>query len=426
MQLGRKKIMRTIRALTAVVVFAYLSAAAPANADPASEWNAITMMYVFGDPSAGLPAGRGGPPGLLDVALVHVAVHDAVQAIEGRFQPYHYSDRAALGIGNPAAAVAAAAHRMLVLLYGNRGPDLLKSLNDRYDAYLALHSLTGDPGLDVGQAAAVALHETHYRAAVAVPAFFGVASPGQWRSAAPMAALYLAFTQPFTLNQPSQFRPPPPPPLTSEAYRRDYEEVKERGVWSAHPNTDTDMARFWWTVNYFTRWNETVRQLASAHLNVGDSARLFALASLAAADAAIAVWDSKYFYNFWRPSTAIVEGDDDGNHRTLGDITWKPLVTDPPYPDYVSGANGLTAAFTGMLQLFFATDEMHFSVNNPDPSLISQERHFDRFSDAAHEVVEARILLGIHFRAADEEARRLGNRVAQWTFMHFLRPRPGR
>ena len=414
--------MRTIRALTAVVGFACLSAAAPANADPVSEWNAITMMYVFGDSSAGVPPGRGGPPGLLDVALVHVAVHDAVQAIEGRFQPYHYSDRAALGIGNPAAAVAAAAHRMLVLLYGHRSPDLLQSLNDRYDAYLALHSLTGDPGLDVGEAAAVALHEQHYRGPVPVPAFFGVASPGQWRSSVAMAALPLAFTRPFTLSQPSQFRPPPPPPLTSEIYRRDYDEVKERGASSAHPNADTDMARFWWTVNYFTQWNETVRQLASANLRVGDSARLFALAGLAAADAAIAVWDSKYFYNFWRPSTAIVAGDDDPNHHTQGDLWWKPLVSDPPYPDYVSGANGLTAAFTGMLRLFFATDEMRFSVKNPP---ISQERHFDRFSDAADEVVEARILVGIHFRFADEEARRLGNRVAQWTFMHFLRPRPG-
>ena len=410
--------MRTIRALTAAVVFACSSAAAPANADPASDWNAITMMYVYGDAAAAVPPGRGGPPGLLDVALVHLAVHDAVQAIEGRYQPYYYSDPTALGIGNPAAAVAAAAHRTLVLLY----PDHLQSLNDRYAAYLAEHSLTGDPGLDVGEAAAVALYEKHYRRALALSPFLGVASPGQWRSAAPMAARYLAFTQPFTLSEPSQFRPPPPPPLTSEVYRRDYDEVKARGAASAHPNADTDMARFWWTVNYFTQWNETVRQLASAQLNVGDSARLFALAGLAAADAAIAVWDSKYFYNFWRPGTAIVEGDKDPNHHTEGDIFWKALVTDPPYPDYVSGANGLTAAFTGMLRLFFSTDEMRFSVKNP---LINQERHFYRFSDAADEVVEARILVGIHFRFADEEARRLGNRVAHWTFMHFLRPAPG-
>jgi len=418
--------MRMIRALTAVLLFTCLSAAAPANADPVSDWNAITMIYVFGDSSAMVPPGRGGPLGLLDVALVHVAVHDAVQAIEGRFQPYYYSDRTALRFGSPAAAVASAAHRVLVRLYGTR-PEVLTSLNARYDAYLAQHGLTGDPGLDVGEAAAVALYDKHYRAPILVPAFFGVASPGQWRSAVPMAALSLAFTQPFTLDRPSQFRPPPPPPLTSEVYRRDYDEVKARGALSAHPNADTDMARFWWTVNYFTRWNETVRQVAaSAGLSVGDSARLFALAGLAAADAAIAVWDSKYFYNFWRPSTAIVEGDYDPNHHTEGDTGWKALVTDPPYPDYVSGANGLTAAFTGMLQLFFATDEMLFSVKNPDPSLIIQERHFDRFSDAAAEVVEARILVGIHFRFADEEARRLGNRVAQWTFMHFLRPVPGR
>jgi hypothetical protein len=414
--------MTTRLALTALLVGASLAAPNAAGADPVSDWNAITTMYVYGNPTANpaVPVGRGGPPGLLDIALVHVAIHDAVQAIEGRFQPYHYSAPSHRGVGDRAAAVAAAAHRVLVLLY----PGQQSSLDTRYEAYLTAHGLTGDPGLETGEAAAAAVHANHYRPAIAMLPFLGVEQLGKWRSAVPMAALYLAFVEPFTLTRPSQFRPPPPPPIWSRVYSREYDEVKRLGSSISHPNADTDTANFWYTVDYFKAWNETVRQLASTHLNVGDSARLFALTSLAVADAAIAIWDSKRFYNFWRPSTAILEGDRDRNQHTAGDSTWMPYRNNPPYPDYVSGANGITAAFTGTLRLFFGTDEMAFSVKNPDPTLFSQERHFKRFSDVEEEVVEARILVGIHFRAADEEARRLGVRVAHWTFMRFLRPTP--
>jgi hypothetical protein len=139
----------------------------------------------------------------------------------------------------------------------------------------------------------------------------------------------------------------------------------------------------------------------------------------------MAVGESKIFYNVWRPSTAIQFGDDDPNPRTAGDGGWAPLIANPPYPDYVSGANGLTGAFTGMLREFFGTDEITFSVKNPAANVIDKERHFTRCSQAAQEVVEARILLGIHFRFADEEARRLGERVAHWAFQKYLRPVPG-
>jgi hypothetical protein len=159
---------------------------------------------------------------------------------------------------------------------------------------------------------------------------------------------------------------------------------------------------------------------------VGDRARLLALVNLAAADAAMAVWDSKYHYNFWRPVTAIREGDQDTNPRTIGEPTWTALLPTPPYPDYVSGANGLTGAITGMLMEFFGTDEFVFTVKTTSPLVSDQERDYVRFSDAAQEVVDVRIHQGIHFRAADEEARRLGTRVAHWAFRTVLRPVPGR
>ena len=152
--------------------------------------------------------------------------------------------------------------------------------------------------------------------------------------------------------------------MNSVRYFREYEEVKALGSASAHPNLQTDFALFW--SDFWVQWNEVLRQLATnKSLTVGDSARLFALANLAAADALVAVWESKRFCNFWRPETAIQLGDSDGN-PLIGDVTWKPFFSTPPYPDYVSGANGLTGAYLGTLQLYFGTDEMDFSVE-PQP-----------------------------------------------------------
>jgi hypothetical protein len=279
--------------------------------------------------------------------------------------------------------------------------------------------------LTVGEAAASALHASHYRPTVPVASFFGGTKPGEWRSPGPMAFLFLATTKPFALTRPSQFRPPPPPPMVSQRYRREYDEVKALGDSTAHPNATTDTALFW-SVNFFAQWNEALRLIVESHpMSVGDSARAFALANMAMADAAIAVWESKRFYNFWRPSTAIQNGDSDGNARTVADITWKPLLADPPYPDYVSGANGVTAGFTGVLQLLFG-DDFDFVVRTTHGDVADKEREYSSFSQAQQEVVEARILLGIHFRSADEEARRLGNRVARWTFQKFLRPVRGK
>lgn len=415
--------MMKLRNLTALAALVCLSWAPPVRADVVSDWNAVTVTYVGGNPTAmpPIPVGRAGPPGLFDIALVHAAIHDAVQAIEGKYQPYHYSDPSMLGMGSPAAAAAAAAHRVLVLLY----PTQQGSLDTFYNNYLVVNGLVGNPGLAVGEAAAMAMHANQYRPVITLPNYFGNTDIGQWRSAVPMAFLYMAFSDPFTLNRVSQFRPAPPPPMESTKYAREYDEVKARGNINAHPNSETDVTRFW-SGNFVAQWNEATRQIANAQLlDIGDSARLFALVNLCAADAAMAVWDSKYFYNFWRPSTAIQEGDNDPNARTAGDVTWAPFLANPPYPDYLSGANGLTGAFTGMLEFFFGTDQMNFSVTNTNPLLINKERFYTSFSQAAQEVVEARIALGIHFRSADEEARRLGTRVAHWTFQKFLRPVPG-
>jgi hypothetical protein len=406
------------RSFFGLVIGLCLIAAVSAHADPVTHWHAIATPAIN--------AGRPGPPGLMDYALVQVAVHDAVQVIEGQYQPYHYSDPSMRGQGSTAAAVAAATHRMLVLLYGVK-----PALEAEYAAYILALDPTGTDaavasGVDIGEAAAEAIHLAHYRPLIVLDnPSFGNDGIGQWRSPVALAFEFLAACPPFTLNRVDQFRPQPPPPLTSMTYVRDYAEVQAIGKNTAHPNANTDLARFW-SGNFFVQWNETVRQIAENHLEtMGERARLLALANLTAADTAMAVWESKAFYNLWRPSTAIQLGGDDGNDRTAGDPGWLPLLGNPPYPDYVSGANGVTGAYTGLLRAFFGRDDVSFSVKNANPLVIDQERDFTSFSQAADEVVDARILLGIHFRFADVEGRRLGERIAHWAFQKFLRPIPG-
>jgi hypothetical protein len=239
-----------------------------------------------------------------------------------------------------------------------------------------------------------------------------------------MLTPWVADVTPFTLKSGDQFRAEPPPALTSHKYARDYNEVKLFGARfeSARTDEQTDLAIFW-AANYVALWNRVVRELAEAHVrNIGDSARLFALVSLSAADAQITSWDSKVAYNFWRPITAIRLGDTDDNPRTKVDPDWQPLINTPNYPDYTSGANNVTGAATRALALFFGADEMTFTVTTTNPMAVEQTRDYNRFSDAAEEVAAARVFEGIHFRFADTEARKQGRRVARWAFRHFLTP----
>ena len=160
--------------------------------------------------------------------------------------------------------------------------------------------------------------------------------------------------------------------------------------------------------------------------DIGDQARLFALLSLSSADAAISCWETKFHYSFWRPEPAIHEGDNDGNAFTVGDPGWRPFTVSPPYPDHSSGANNLAASITGTLANFFGTDEFEFSITSSPPittpPLLVNPRPYHRFSDASLDVVDVRIYQGLHFRFADEQARRQGLRVANWVFKNALEP----
>jgi len=407
-----------------------LVAPATARADAVADWNLIAIQTI----SAETPA-RPVPVAFLDMAIVQAAVYDAVQAIDKRFKPYHVVIPGASG--SPEAATAKAAHDILVNLF----PAKTMALDARYALYLSDHGLSpSDPGVEVGKIAAdgiIELRANDGRFPPNPPDFNGGTGPGEWRPTPsfignppvplpflPMLTPWLANVTPFTLKSGDQWRAKAPPALTSHEYARDYNEVKAMGARfnSARTPDQTDFAIFW-AANYVVLWNQVVRELAEAHVrNIGDSARLFALVSLSTADAQITAWDTKITYNFWRPITAIRLGDTDGNPRTIEDPEWQPLINTPNYPDYTSGANNVTGAATRALALYFGTDEMTFIVTTTNPMAIQKTRLYSRFSDAAEDVVNARVLEGIHFRFADAEARKQGRHVAQWAFGHFLKP----
>src|SRR5262245_53942083 len=415
----------------AMTILAVLFAApASASADAVADWNAIAVQTI----STATPA-RPVTVVFLDVAMVQAAVYDAVQAIDKRFKPYHVEIPGASG--SPEAAAAKAAHDILVNLF----PALTMSLDATYAQYLMDHGLaTDDPGVAVGAAAAagiIALRANDGRFPPNQVPFIGATGLGEWRptesfigtppappSFAPMLTPWLANVTPFTLRSGEQFRAKSPPSLNSLEYVLNYYEVKLFGARfnSVRTPEQTDFAIFW-AANYVVLWNRVVRELAASHVhNIGDSARLFALVTLSMADAIITAWDSKVAYNFWRPLTAIRLGNADTNPLTVGDPDWQPLINTPNYPDYTSGANCVTGAATRALALFFGTDRIAFTVTTTNAMAMQPTRNYSRFSDAADDVVTARVYEGIHFRFADAEARRQGRNVARWAFDHFLKP----
>jgi hypothetical protein len=441
-------------ALPVLVVCGYLTSVRSATVDPVVYWNGVAEAAF----ARAVAAGRPGQVGGLDFAMVHVAVHDAVQAFEKRFSPYHSEIPRPSG-GSPAAAVAKAAHDVLVNLYPAQ-ETAAGGLNAIYDSYLASNGLAAnDAGVFVGQHAAAGIINLRALDGRFPPLdprpcgpsvgenciFRGGTAPGEWRptesfnlppgalpptlpgpppSNAPMAVVWLGKVTPFTLTSPLQFRAEPPPSLTSREYTRAYNEVKALGSLTSTSRTteQTDLSYFY-ADNFVLLWNRAVNKIAAEHVHaIGDNARLFALVYLAAADSGITAWDSKKHFDFWRPLTAIREGDNDGNPRTAGDANWKPLINTPNYPDYTSGANNLTGAVTRMLSLFFRTEKMTFTVNSNYPLAQVKTRVYSRFSDAAQDVVNVRIYQGIHFRFADTAARRQGSQVAKWVYKHSLRP----
>jgi hypothetical protein len=323
--------------------------------------------------------------------MVQGAVYDAVNAIAGTpYQPYLIAPRARRG-DSADAAVATAAHRVLVSLF----PGQAASLDAMYATSLAAipdgRAKTG--GIAVGAETAAAMIAARADDGVNGPQTWTVgAAPGQWRPTPPAYAAdgaWVGSLRSFVIPRNDMFRTAGPPALTSKRYARDVNEVKAIGgaTSSVRTQDQTEAAR-WWHDRRLTEW-EIKRQLAvTQHLSTLQTARMFAIADIANADSVIACFNEKRYWSFWRPVTAVQEADRDGNPATTGDPSWTPLLVTPPFPDYTSGHTCSTATVMLTLRAFFGRDDIAFSAYSADSGTT---RSFGSFSAALDEVVEARI-----------------------------------
>jgi hypothetical protein len=229
---------------------------------------------------------------------------------------------------------------------------------------------------------------------------------------------------PWVLRSGSQFRPDGPPALDSGPYARDYNEVQKVGSLTSLTRTaeQTNIASFW-RASPSVIWNTVARQVIGAQggLDLSAKARVFALMYLATSDAGIACWDAKYVFNFWRPITAIQNGDADGNEDTLGDPGWRPLFPTPQHPDYVSGHATNSSAMATALSLLLGAEPGVLIVAT-SPTNAGFERRWMAFSEGIDEVIDARVYSGIHYRTSDTVGAQLGRQVATFVVNHALRP----
>jgi hypothetical protein len=295
-----------------------------------------------------------------------------------------------------------------------------------------------DPGVAIGAqaaAAVIAKRSTDGSFPMPPPVDMGSTEIGQWRptvsflppppaSESPFGVPWFATITPFTLDSPSQYRPVAGPGVNTGLYTLEFNEVKRLGrdVDSDRTPDQTALAVFW-AMNFATQLNKAVRDIVALHVpDIGDSARLLALANMAMTDAAITAWDCKVTNRLWRPLTAIREAENDGNKHTEPDPDWKPMINTPNYPDSCSGANSVAGAMTEILQQYFGTDHFEFVMTSNNANAIPPTRTYTRFKYLQHDVVDVRILQGVHFRSADEDGRKNGIKVGKWAFQHALGP----
>jgi hypothetical protein len=377
-------------------------------------WNTFTSDLV----AANLIPG----PQTYTLAIVHIAIHDAVNAVAGRYERYEF--RGSAPGASVAAAVAAAAHDTLVQLV----PQAAGPIEARYQAALSTvpDGASRDAGIAAGQAAAAAILSRraadNLLALITRPYTAGPAEPGVYQPTPPLNVVFLAGwseLSPFALNSARQFRSPAPPAIAGRQYARDYREVMTLGSRDSQTRTarQTTTARFWYDVAT-KEWNLAAQKgITDLSLDEWESARLLAVLNISLADAVIGSFDTKFQFNYWRPVTAIQAGAHDGNPATDGDPNWEPLCDTPPFPEYNS-THAATAAAAAVALALQLGDRHSFTVTNP----AGAQRHYNRFTAAAYEEGVSRIYCGIHFRSAMNAGFRQGALTARYVDKHLLQP----
>lgn len=413
-KLSTEPACKRLFAWIATVVFALLPCAV--RADIVTEWN----ENAFAAMEAEKITGGFGPARIL--TIMHAAMFDAVNAVDKRYTSYSGAMLDATG-ASPEVAVHAAARRALAELLPRQKP----LLDAAFDAAM-LRSADGaarSAGIAAGEKAAMILVEQRKTD--------GANSPNTYRPPLAAAGVYVPTTmpvltfvasvKPLALTRVSQFRPGPPYALSSASWARDYNETKELGSTKSTQRSawQTETARFWVLVGT-PAGNQAARSLsASKPQPLAESARLFAHLNMAIADAYLAVFDAKYQYNFWRPITAIRNGDRDGNDATERDAGWTPVIDTPLHPEYPCAHCTVDGAAGAVLKSVFGTGPVpEFTLTFADMPGVT--RRYTSIQQLEQEVSMARIWGGVHYRTTNEVGHALGKQVGDYVLSNQLRP----
>jgi hypothetical protein len=385
-----------------------------AAADAVTEWNEKTVAASAQAKQLPAAASR-------TVAIVHTAMFDAINSIEGRYSPYKFKVSAAPGSSSEAAGVAAA-HSVLLKLFPEQKADL--------DAAYAA-SLAKIPDGN-GKTSGIAVGEEVASKILALRASDNADAPNTYKPAT-APGVYVTTTlpissqsgnvTPWVMASSSQFRPVPPPALTSSVWASDYNEIKDLGDKKSAVRTpeQTDIARFWILAGPAS-WEPIVRHLAAVPgRTLLQNARLFALVDLATADAYIAVFEAKYHFNFWRPITAIRNGDIDGNDATTRVPDWEPTIDTPLHPEYPCAHCITSAAASAVLEAEFGTGPIPaFTMTSPTAPGVT--RKWTSIKNWADEISAARIYGGIHYRNSTVVGKDMGRKIGELVVQSQLKP----
>ncbi len=357
-------------------------------------------------------------------AMVSIAVHDALNGIENKYA--RYASSASDPLASPVAAAAQAAHDVLVALF----PEQQASLDAKLATSLgAINDQDASArGVVLGWAAAADLLALRANdGSNVITPYTSTFLPGRWRPTPPANAPALepgwGDVTPFGMSSGSQFRSAAPYALDSAEYTADWVEVRDYGsaTSSVRSADETSYAHFWYEPSA-VGWNRLARTaLELRPKNIWKSARLFALMNMAMADGYIASFDSKYYFDNWRPITAIREADSDGNPDTIQDLAWNPLRPTPPIPDQTSGhAVAGFASRAALVEVFGEDVHQPITMTSTTAVPAGSTRSWDSFTQAAHENAESRIVVGIHFRKACDDGETQGRAVGNWIVDNYF------
>jgi hypothetical protein len=413
----------------ACVLAGALLGSSAALADAVNDWGVFADGLALGAP----------PQRARTTAIMYVAMHDALNSIQPRYESYTDVARARPG-ASPDAAVGEAAYRALKgAAPAALGASIDAFYNTWYRALPACPSAACADGVSAGELAANAILALRSADGSATPhltyslppgpgvyQMTPVTPPSPPNPPAPVAPQFAGWANvtPFVLNSGSQFRAEPSLlfDLKSWAYTRDYKEVKRVGDVDSeaegHRTADqSEIARFW--PGGGANINAVARVIiAGRSLDLWESARLFALVNMGISDSTVAVFDTKFTYNFWRPVTAIRAGDTDGNPHTAPDADWLSYQNTPPYPDYTCGLPNNVGSGLAVLRSYFGTDRIGYTLTTPG----GITRSFKSLSQAGFEAVDARVFGGMHFRTGCVRGLIQGGQVGRYAFHHALRP----